>query len=154
MHGWNDPVVAQTLEQHVLEAFKVGCTRLISRQVMESAKISSHLDAIGMGLALELCATIYAHSVARDSIEQEAVLAVDVPTSTWQFFKDAHADAWWFSWFTNRWPAKTRKIVKTHHFRVDVSKYNAFPDLAIDYPEEFGRSLKWIDYSTNMWTTR
>lgn len=148
----NSPIMP-ALQEHVLEAFKVSATRRLSRQLIESARLSTYTDMINMitqDLVMDLEATVYAHKVAQDTIERDAAMGVDVPTSTWQFFKDAHAGAWWFAWFTNRWPTKTRTITRKAHLKVDVRKYNAFPDAAFRYPPEFGSPVKWIGYSTQV----
>lgn len=145
----NSPIVPAP-QKCILEAFKVNSRQRLSRQMLERTKISTFTDMITQNLVMDLEATVYAHKVAQDTIERDAAMSVDVPTSTWQFFKDAHAGSWWLSWFTNRWPAKTRKIGKTVHFKVDVRKYNAFPDAAIQYPPELGRPIPWIDYPTQL----
>lgn len=133
-------------EQVILDRFKVAAVRRLSRQLIESARVSTYADFVTQDLIVDLHAAIYAHKIAQDTIERDAVLTVDMPTSPWQFFKDAHAGSWWLSWFTNRWPAKTRKIVQKAHFRVDVRKFNAFPDSSIRYPDELGAPIRWIDY--------
>jgi len=145
-----DSPIMPALREAMLQAFKVGATRRVSRQMIENTRLSTWTDLITQDLVIDLEATIYAHKIAQGTIERDAVMGVDVPTSTWQFFKDAHAGSWWFAWFTNRWPAKTRTITRKAHFRVDVRKYNAFPDAAIQYPVELGRPIQWIDYPTQL----
>jgi hypothetical protein len=145
----NSPIMP-ALREATLEAFRVGATRRLSRQMIENTRLSTWTDLITQDLVIDLEAIVYAHKIAQDTIERDAAMGVAVPTSTWQFFKDAHACSWWFSWFTNRWPAKTRTITKTVHFKVDVRKYNAFPDAAIQYPPELGRPIQWIYYPTQV----
>lgn len=149
MNDIGSPIVE--MREHILEAFKLGCGQRISREVLNHVEVSTFVGLVGHDVAMDFVATLYRHKVGQDTIERDVVLAVDVPTSAWQFFKDAHAGAWWFAWFANRWPAKTRKITKTAHFAVDVRKYNVFPQATFRYPDNFGPAIKWIDYPTCDW---
>lgn len=71
---------------------------------------------------------VLAEHLASDTYEKS--LYFSYPATTWQMFKNTHAESWWLGWLVRRRPVKMHEVEKTAVVHVDrYLKYPAAEDV-------------------------
>ena len=126
---WTSPISEVQFEQKVLERLSVGARYVISHAVLEQYEdAGSHING---ELVRSLRSRVLADHLADDVFT--ASTSFEAPRSTWQMFKQTHAESWWLRWLVERHPVEM--ATQRRDVAVNVARYLTYPDAAIRTPE-------------------
>lgn len=120
-----------TPERRTLMQRKVAMQHAVSRR----ARLEVHEDQILGQLVYRLEDYVLAEKLVGDTKTVHCLSAWEVPTSTWQYFKQRHAESWWLGWLVRRRPVVLDHELQERDHEVTFERYATYPESILELPE-------------------
>lgn len=135
----------------ILDRLKFGTQTRISRQVLESARISTWEDIVTEQLVVALEAEVLAEKLTGDTTTVSR--SEYIPANWWDYLK---RDVWYtdldndriMRWIAKRWPVRWK--TQTFTVTVKLERYAKFPHATIALPE-LGRPVIFEQWGEPNW---
>ena len=117
-----------------LERLRLASHAEVPAAIAHSMEISQFKDVIFDRLVYKLSAEVLAEKLPPAEVTERT--SVSFPSSSWQLFKEEHAESWWLGWLVRRRPVRR----KAHPVALTVGfdRYRTFPECNYVFPKDLG----------------
>lgn len=88
-------------------------------------------DRILSAMVLKMKMSIFGKQLPDEQFTQTE--RIQVPATSWQYWKWEHKDSRWWGWVAKRWPVRKKSWFVT--VRLDISRALTFPELTTQFPQ-------------------
>lgn len=131
-------------QQVTLVKQRIATTQIVGMDVLESLRVDAFEDYLLHGMMVRLAGYVTTEQLPSHVAEDTVRLAVDIPTSWWQHFKEQYSDKWFMRPIVKRRPVRTTIRTSTYTLRATWDNMATYPwsDYVTNLPAKFGEPVR------------